>query len=77
MDPFEFYNFEAAIYHETGFTRIQPQGYSKLPDNIRRQGKLISKPKQESKRVPIQAAQINNPPQGEIASKNYVMLCVA
>ena len=65
MDPFELYTSKEAIYHETGFTRSQSQGYYKLIDNIQKLGNMISKSKQELKRVISQNYQISDPPQEE------------
>ena len=74
MDPFEWYIFKGYIYHETEFTRKQPQGYEKLPKNVRSQSNLISKSEQEPNMVPGQTAQISEPPQwGEI----FAELCDA
>ena len=77
-DLSEYYNFEEATGHKTGFARSQPQGSSKLPGNIQRQGKLISKSEQESNRVASHTAQIFNPLRGGGGgdSLKSVMLCV-
>ena len=53
--------FSEAINHETIFTRSQPQGHYKIFKNIRRVVNLISKSKQESKRVPSHIAEISDP----------------
>ena len=64
MDLFECHAFEEAIDHETGFTRSQPQGYYKLFNNLQWVGNLILNSRIELNRVPIQTAQIDDPPQG-------------
>ena len=63
--------------NETSLTKIQTKEYSKLPENIQRQGKLISKPKQESKIISNHTAQISETPHGGKASLTYVILCGA
>ena len=62
MDQFECYTFKKAIDNESRFTRIQPQGYYKLIDNIQRVGNLISNSKLELDRGPRQTSQMNEPP---------------
>ena len=52
MYQFECYTFEEATDQETGFTRIQPQGYYKLIDNLQRLYKMIYNYKLSFKRVP-------------------------
>ena len=41
IDPFECFTFEEDINHETVFTKIQPQGYYTLIDNLQKVGNLI------------------------------------
>ena len=77
MEHFEQHTFKEDINHENGFTRIQPQEYYTLIDNLQRVGNLIPKSKQEFKRVPRQTYKIARPPQGEETSLKYVMLCGA
>ena len=74
MYPFDCYIFKEAIDNKTGFIRSQPQGYSKLTDNLKRKGNLISKYKRESKIGPKQTYQIAKPHQGVKYSLKFVML---
>ena len=74
MENFEQQTFNVVQIHENGFTRSQPQGYYTLIDNLQRGGNLITKSKQEFKRVPRQTNKIARPPQGGGTSLKYVML---
>ena len=58
MDPSKFFTFEEAIGHVTVFTRKQPQGYSRLIDNLQRVDNLIYNYKLELKRGPSYTAKI-------------------
>ena len=74
MEPSEFYIFEEVFDHKTVFTKIQPQGYAKSPDNILRKVNLNLKSKQESRRNPIHTAHITESTQGGKASLKSVIL---
>ena len=45
MEPFKIYTFGEVINNETFLTRIQPQWYYKLIENLQRVGSLISNSK--------------------------------
>ena len=64
MDPFECYTFKETIGHEMGFTKIQPQGYSILINNLQRVCNLIYDSKIELKRGSMQTDKIADPTQG-------------
>ena len=74
MDPFKCYTYEEAIGHETGITRIQPQGYYRLIENLQRVGKLISNINLELKRVLGQTAHVSELPQGCKPSLKIVLI---
>ena len=74
MDPLDCYTFEEEIDNKNSLTRSQPKRCYKLIDNLRRVGNLISKYKQKSKRAPSQTSQISDPPQGNKALLESVML---
>ena len=74
MDLFECYTFKEAIVHQTGFTGSHTQGYSKLPDNIQRQGNLIPKSKIESNMGLSRTAQIVYTHQGIKVSLKSVII---
>ena len=76
MSPIECYNFEETIVNETGFTVRQPQLYSILTHNIKRQVNLIPNINLKSKMVTRHNDQNDEPPQGGKASLKSVMLHV-
>ena len=77
MGPFECYTYKEAIGHETGFTRIQPQEYSRLNNNLQWVGNLIYNYNLEFKRGQSQTAKIDEPNQGGKYSLKFVMICCA
>ena len=75
MYPLKCYTYKEAIDNKTGFTRIQPQGYSRLFNNVQRVGNLIYKYQPELKRGQGQTAKIVEPLKGGKASLKFLMLC--
>ena len=77
MDPFECYTYKEDIGHETVLIRIQPQGYSRLVNNLQRLDNLIYKYTLELKMDPSKTAQIDEPPKEGKSSLKFMMLCCA
>ena len=74
MDPFKCYTNREAIGNKTGSTRIQPQGYSRITNNLQRVGNLIYNYRIELRRGPSQTAQISDPRQEGKALLKFVIL---